>query len=78
MIEFFVNKLLIICYLREPYSITEHTSQNRMQSYNFFPKLPNICVIKFQIPHTIPHVTETLLYAYTPHHQYFPPSNYRL
>ena len=47
MIEFFVNKLLIICHLHEFYSITEHTPQNRMQSYNFFSKLPNICIIKF-------------------------------
>ena len=47
MIEFFVNKLLIICYLQGTYSITEHTPQNRMQSYNFFSKLPNICITKF-------------------------------
>ena len=47
MIEFFVNKLLIICYLQGSYSITEHTPQNRMQSYNFFSKLPNICITKF-------------------------------
>ncbi len=46
MIEFFVNKLLIICYLQGIYPITEHTPQNRMQIYNFFPKLPNILTNK--------------------------------
>ena len=32
MIEFFVNKLLIICYLREPHSITEHFK--KAEDYN--------------------------------------------
>ena len=57
MIEFFVNKLLIICYLCKLHSITEHTSQNRVQRYNFFSKLPNIWIIKISTSYKL-HLTQ--------------------